>query len=205
MEIFPAREKSENEIAMILVDQASQLLVHGLALRSRYDVVAELDDDDPPDLFVLKRWLLDVDFRAGDPQEKVHDPAQDHQFTDVEGDAHRRPRPLSPRKRRSPAGTPLQPAAMPRRPLQAPIGQEASRSTLDPSDDERRRRRLGRSVLLVTGRFIPPPAPRNGGRQAHQKRLLLAKGPASAPVPITQGIHQFGGFVAPPKHRRPPR
>ena len=83
---LPGIEKIENEIAVMLVNQAFQLPLHRLTLPQGGDVVAQLDDDYLPNLFVLERDRRGVDFRHADFREKVYYPTENDQFPDVEND-----------------------------------------------------------------------------------------------------------------------
>ena len=57
----------ENEIAVALVDQPFQLLLHGPALPDADDVVAELHENHLADLFVVERGLRGVQSQHTDP------------------------------------------------------------------------------------------------------------------------------------------
>ena len=84
----PSIQEIENEIAVMLVNQAFQLLLHRLTLSNGSDVVTQRDDDYLPNLFVLKRDRPCLDFRHADFREKVYYPTDNDQFPDVENNGN---------------------------------------------------------------------------------------------------------------------
>jgi hypothetical protein len=79
----------EDEIAVMLVDQAFQLLLHGLALSHGSKVLGQRNDDHRPDLFIVQRdWP--AGFRHADLIDEVDDPTEHEQLAHVEKDENAR-------------------------------------------------------------------------------------------------------------------
>ena len=81
-------QEIENEIAVMLVNQAFQLLLHRVTLCNGRDVVMQRNDNDLANLFVLQRDRPCLDFRHADFREKVYYPTDNGQLPDVENDAN---------------------------------------------------------------------------------------------------------------------
>ena len=88
-------QEIENEIAVMLVNQAFQLLLHRQTLSIGSDVVTQLDNDYLSNLFVLKRDRPCLAFRHTDFREKVYYPTDkvyyltdNDQFPDVENNGN---------------------------------------------------------------------------------------------------------------------
>lgn len=82
----------EDEIAVVLADEAIELPLDRLAVLVADDMVAQLHDQDLAHLVEFQRGVPGADSRRGDPVQDVHEPAEDHQLPDVEHDGNGRER-----------------------------------------------------------------------------------------------------------------
>ena len=85
---LPSIQEIENKIAVMLVNQAFQLLLYRLTLENASNVVTQRDDNNLPNLFVLKGDRRCWEFRHTEFREKVYCPTDNDQFPHVENNGN---------------------------------------------------------------------------------------------------------------------